>query len=143
MLQACSNLMESIEIELYVSEEGKCPFKEWHEQLDKVHAVRVEERLSRIREGNFGDARRISEGIWELRMFHGSGYRAYYHVPAPGKMVILCAGDNKWAQKWETTLRHSERSEESQRDRSLIASRAAESRGFALLSMTRRHDFDF
>ena len=87
--------MESIEIELYVSEEGKCPFQEWIEQLDKVEAVRVEERLSRVRDGNFGDAKRISEGIWELRLFHGSGYRIYYHVPGPGKIVILDAGDKK------------------------------------------------
>lgn len=72
--------MEStIEIKLLETDEGKVPFEEWYDSLrDKVTKVRVRRRLDRIELGNFGDTESVGEGIYELRLHFGAGYRVYF-----------------------------------------------------------------
>ncbi len=59
----------------YVTPDGREPFEEWIDSLkDKKSQAIVLGRLSRVRLGNLGDCRHLSEGIYELRIHYGPGY---------------------------------------------------------------------
>ncbi|MBQ9688762.1 type II toxin-antitoxin system RelE/ParE family toxin [bacterium] len=56
----------------------KVPFVDWLNTLDKVTKSRIQSRLVRLLENNFGDHKKIDNEISELRLTFGSGYRIYY-----------------------------------------------------------------
>lgn len=85
-------------IKIYMNSEGKSPFIEWLESLDKNVRYRVKERLDRLSLGNFGDHKSIKAGIYELRLFFGSGYRIYY-AKEEENILLLLSGGNKSSQK--------------------------------------------
>ena len=63
----------------YVTADGKIPFRDWLAALRDVRArARVRVRLNHLRLGNFGDARPVGDGISELRIPYGPGYRVYF-----------------------------------------------------------------
>lgn len=49
-------------------------------------------RLSRIVDGNFGDSKSVGDGVSELRIHYGAGYRIYYTVRNREIVFLLCAG---------------------------------------------------
>ena len=51
----------------------------------------------RLENGNFGDCKPVGEGVWELRMDFGPGYRVYYAIENK-KLVLLCYGGDKNTQ---------------------------------------------
>lgn len=55
--------------------------------------MRVLARLDRIALGNFGDAQPVGDGISELRIHYGPGYRLYYRQYGMRVVVMLCGGD--------------------------------------------------
>jgi putative addiction module killer protein len=59
----------------------------------KTTQLRVVDRLNRIRDGNFGDSKTLQEGICELRLHFGSGYRVYYGKVGTRIVLLLCGGD--------------------------------------------------
>lgn len=78
-------------------EGGRSPFAEWFDGLDAVTAARVDRRIRRLESGNFGDAKALKEGVYELRLVFGPGYRVYFGMD--GKtLVILLGGGDKWKQ---------------------------------------------
>jgi putative addiction module killer protein len=80
------------------SDDGRVPFKEWlFETLDPVTRARIEARIDRIEDGNFGDVKPIGEGVSELRMDFGPGYRAYFGQK--GTEVHLILGGTKDTQE--------------------------------------------
>jgi len=54
---------------------------------------RILARIERLAHGNYGDCEPVGEGISELRMFFGSGYRVYFAEKAGKLVVLLCGGD--------------------------------------------------
>lgn len=83
----------------YVDRSGNDPFGTWLDGLVDIKAqARIAARLIRLRNGNFGDCKPISDGVWELRIDWGPGYRVYYGLDA-GKVVLLCEGGDKRTQK--------------------------------------------
>jgi len=50
-------------------------------------------RLNRIRLGNFGDCKSLGEGVMELRIDHGPGYRVYFGQVDRRIVLLLCGGD--------------------------------------------------
>jgi putative addiction module killer protein len=67
------------EIEYYVSANGEKPFKEWLEGLRDVSGrAKIRVRLDRARLGNLGDHKHLDQGVWELRIDCGPGYRVYF-----------------------------------------------------------------
>ncbi|EAZ90138.1 type II toxin-antitoxin system RelE/ParE family toxin [Crocosphaera chwakensis] len=88
---------EKWEIKKYVTETNLCPFDNWFEQLDMQTQVRIDVRLDRVRLGNFGDAKSVGEGVYELRLFFGSGYRIYYGIIGK-KIILLLTGGGKKTQ---------------------------------------------
>lgn len=88
--------MEPIPRELleYESESGKCPFKDWLESLRDIQArAIIRKRLNRVRLGNLGVNRSVGQGVWELKINFGPGYRIYYGEDGPKIVVLLCGGD--------------------------------------------------
>ena len=54
------------------------PFGEWFTSLDAVSAARVDRYVRRMEQGNFGDSKSVGDGVRELRIHYGPGYRVYY-----------------------------------------------------------------
>lgn len=69
-------------------------FKEWRESLkDKVAKTRIALRLARLADGQFGDVKTIRDGVSEIRIHYGPGYRIYYLREGDVVIVLLCGGD--------------------------------------------------
>lgn len=75
----------------------KAPFIEWINSLDKVTKARVQSRLTRLLENNFGDHKKIDNEISELRLKFGSGYRIYY-TEVNNVIILLINGGDKSTQ---------------------------------------------
>lgn len=74
-------------------------FQKWMGALkDRVGRARISDRLLRLADGNYGDAKAVGDGVVELRMHFGPGYRVY--VKQRGDFVILLLiGGDKGSQK--------------------------------------------
>lgn len=82
-------------IEIYTLPNGRQPFIEWLESLDHELRYRVKVRLDRIALGNFGDYKPISDGVYELKLPFGGGYRIYFGLYDKNAVLLLCGGDKK------------------------------------------------
>lgn len=70
------------------------PFDEWLSELDDKKArARVAARLERVRLGNLSDCKPVGEGVSELRVDYGPGYRVYFGQHGRTVVVLLCGGD--------------------------------------------------
>lgn len=81
-------------IVFYRNDKGSEPFIDWLDDLrDQDGRRRVLVRLRRLEQGNYGDCSPIGEGLSELRLFFGSGYRVYFGEDEGNIIIILCGGD--------------------------------------------------
>lgn len=88
------------ELIIYQDEHGNEPFTDWLNKLrDKKGRRRVLTRLRRLEQGNYGDCEPVGEGVSELRMFFGSGYRVYFGEDANNIILIICGGDKRSQSK--------------------------------------------
>ena len=79
---------------VYADDQGKEPFTAWLNGLrDRVGRQRILARVSRLAHGNFGDRVPVGEGVHELRLFFGPGYRVYFGEHGDTVVVLLCGGD--------------------------------------------------
>jgi putative addiction module killer protein len=82
------------QIMVYADRDGIEPFSEWIERLrDVVGRKRIFARIDRLAQGNYGDCESVGEGVSELRMFFGPGYRVYFGERDNELVVLLCGGD--------------------------------------------------
>ena len=71
-------------------------FDDWLSHLtDKNAKARISERLMRLRRGLAGDIKPVGEGISELRIHYGPGYRLYCFQRGNDLIILLCGGDKK------------------------------------------------
>lgn len=71
-------------------------FSAWLDHLqDRAGRARILDRLDRLAGGNFGDCASVGDGISELRMHFGPGYRAYFLQRGETLVVLLCGGDKR------------------------------------------------
>ena len=85
-----------IEIRHYVSRAGKDIFDEWLSALaDRRAQAKIASRINRLAAGNFGDCKTLSQGVSELRIDWGPGYRVYYAKVGRFCVLLLCGGDKR------------------------------------------------
>ena len=82
-------------VRFYTAGAGRQPFKRWLRSLDRVARTRVRARLNRIRIGEFGDCRALGDGVWEIRLQFGPGYRIYFGRAVDASVVRLCGGEKR------------------------------------------------
>ncbi len=88
-----------MDIQEYVTRDGRSPFGAWLRSLRDVHArARIRVRLDRVRLGNLGDYRTVGNSVYELRLTYGPGYRLYFGVVDRTTLILLAGGD-KGTQK--------------------------------------------
>jgi putative addiction module killer protein len=84
------------EIRHYLTPSEKDVFMEWRCQLSDTGAkIDFDRRINRLELGNFGDHKICRDGVWELRIDVGPGYRVYYAVAGTQVVLLLCAGDKR------------------------------------------------
>jgi putative addiction module killer protein len=96
-----------IRIEEFVTDEDVSPFRRWFDALDHQAAAWVAIAIDRLSEGNTSNAKSLGEGLGELRINRGPGYRIYFGWD--GKMlIILLGGGTKRRQQndIQAALRH-------------------------------------
>ena len=87
------------EVQTYLSPDGQDPYAQWLAALaDRQARARVVVRVGRMAAGNFGDCKPVGEGVWELRIDWGPGYRVYLTQDGE-ELVILFVGGTKKRQQ--------------------------------------------
>ena len=83
----------------YITPSGRRPFSKWLLSLKDI-TVRgaIRDRLNRVRQGNWGDCRHLGEGLYELRIRYGAGYRVYFG-DVDGEIAMLLYGGSKRTQR--------------------------------------------
>jgi len=85
-----------IEIKHYLTESGVDVFDDWFAALNDDRAkLSIRQRITRMIDGNFGTARPIRKGVWELKVDVGAGYRVYYAKSGQTVVLLLCGGDKR------------------------------------------------
>ena len=75
-------------------------YKKWIRGLrDSQARYRILTRVKRLEEGNPGDAKPVGEGISEIRIDYGTGYRVYYKSTGKEIIILLCGGDKTTQQE--------------------------------------------
>jgi len=79
-------------------------FRDWLNGLrDRKARLRIDDRLKRLASGNAGDTKSVGEGVQELRLHFGPGYRVYY-TWRDGVLIILLNGGDKGSQARDIAL---------------------------------------
>jgi putative addiction module killer protein len=85
-----------VEIRHYVTASGNDPYQQWLDDLrDLKGRVVIQRRIDRLVNGNFGDHKFCQDGVWELRIDFGPGYRVYYAQEARTIVLLLCGGSKR------------------------------------------------
>ncbi|MCM8763629.1 MAG: type II toxin-antitoxin system RelE/ParE family toxin [Candidatus Omnitrophica bacterium] len=79
---------------VYQTLSGKRPFDEWYRKL-KEQKVRllIRKRVNRLAVGHIGDCKALKEGVFELRIDYGPGYRLYFAQEGQELILLLLGGD--------------------------------------------------
>ena len=77
----------------YADSNGREPFTKWLNRLrDSEGRYGILKRIHRLEQGNCGDCEPVGEGVSELRIFFGPGYRVYFGEHGNNIVVLLCGG---------------------------------------------------
>ncbi len=81
-------------------------FRTWLARLaDRQAVARIVVRLRRLELGNAGDTRSVGDGVSEMRIDYGPGYRVYFTKRGKTIVILLCGGDKKSQRKDIATAR--------------------------------------
>jgi putative addiction module killer protein len=85
-----------MEARRYLTESGRDVFGEWLSGLrDARTKAKIVARVDRLSTGNFGDVKALRDGLFELRIDWGPGYRVYYAMVGRACVLLLCGGDKR------------------------------------------------
>jgi putative addiction module killer protein len=85
-----------VEVLRYVAESGRDMVQHWLDDLHDTRAVaKIIIRMDRLANGNFGDCKPLRDGVSELRINYGPGYRVYYAMAGRTCVLLLCGGDKR------------------------------------------------
>lgn len=78
----------------YETPDGKQPVQEWLYALRDIMArAKLRARIDRVKLGNFGKCDPVGQGVMELKLDFGPGYRIYFGQMGQALIVLLCGGD--------------------------------------------------
>ncbi len=84
------------DIRHYRTAEGRDAYSNWLKKLRDIKAkIAIIRRVIRLESGNFGDHKFCRDGVWELRVDVGPGYRVYYAIAGGQIVILLCGGDKR------------------------------------------------
>ena len=84
------------QILIYQTEDGRTPFSKWMEAVADLPIYDVVmTRLDRVERGNFGDHKSVGEGVQELIINFGPGYRVYFGQDGADLVILLIGGDKR------------------------------------------------
>ena len=88
--------MNCMEIRHYLTASGRDLFQTWLDDIGDMRArVAIQRRIDRLAAGNFGDYKFCRDGISELRIDVGAGYRVYYARAGQTLVLMVCGGDKR------------------------------------------------
>jgi putative addiction module killer protein len=92
--------MQSIVYTIHVKEIRETDrYKKWYQKLNDIQArARIKTRIRRLSLGNPGDCQPIGNGLSEMRIHYGPGYRVYYKDTGREIIILLCGGDKATQQ---------------------------------------------
>ena len=83
-----------MELRIYTDEQCRQPLTQWLEDLRDVRArAQIRARLTRVAAGNLGDCKPLRDGVQELKIDYGPGYRVYLSRQGSVMVILLCGGD--------------------------------------------------
>lgn len=86
-------VIESFEVEIYRDKLAKKPFIEWLESLKDLRTIaKIQARIARLRLGNY---KSLGQGLYELRIDEGGGYRVYFAQDSRLVIILLMAGSKR------------------------------------------------
>ena len=89
---------------VYKDHNGKEPFTTWLNKLKDARVRRrILQRITRLEQGNLGDSKLIRDGLYELRLFFGPGYRIYFGKDG-NTIIVLLSGGDKGSQNKDISL---------------------------------------
>lgn len=97
--------MNNYKIEFLICKNGSAPIVDWLNSLDSAIRKRINQRILRLEDGNFGDCKKISNDISELSFTIGKGYRIYY-TEIQNVIVLLINGGDKSKQSKDIQKAH-------------------------------------
>lgn len=80
------------QIIVYQTENGKEPFNVWLNTLDGSVLGKVQARIDRMSDGQFGNAKALKDGLFELK-FKNPAFRVYYSIVGKQIVLLITAGD--------------------------------------------------
>ena len=81
-------------IDTYQLPNGTEPFTDWFNSIRDTRAKqRIRARLQSLKLGNLGEHKFVGDGVWELKLDIGPGYRIYYGEVSDIIVLLLCGGD--------------------------------------------------
>jgi len=93
-------------LEEYLTSEGRSPFRDWlHSLKDRQARARIRVQLARLALGNWGDIKPVGQGVSELRINYGPGYRIYL-AARDSTWVLLLGGGTKKRQQTDIRKAH-------------------------------------
>jgi putative addiction module killer protein len=87
------------EIRYYVAADGRQPFAEWFADLAAVARAKVTRALARLEQGNVSSVKSVGEGVFEVRIEFGPGYRVYFGRDGEALVILLTGGTKKRQQR--------------------------------------------
>ena len=94
MVYTLSMEIQSQTILNYQTSEGKQPFDDWYNTLKETKTrLIIRKRINRLALGNFGDCKTLKDGLFEVRIDYGPGYRLYFAQEGQQIILLLSGGD--------------------------------------------------
>jgi putative addiction module killer protein len=87
------DMKTNFEIIIYETAQGKEPFNDWLNSLDGSVLGKVQARIDRLQDGQFGNAKALKDGLFELK-FKNPAFRIYYALIGK-KIILLISGGDK------------------------------------------------
>ena len=91
-------ISKMIEFTEYIDANGKSPYAQCFDALDAVAAAKVRVYMTRVELGNYSNVKPIGEGLSEIKIDFGPGYRVYFRKEKE-KLLLLLGGSSKKGQQ--------------------------------------------